>query len=442
MGYIYDNIHTGDRFGDWIILDENDFEQKNRYRKFKCQCQCINKTIKYVDERNLKNGASICCGNCTFKNIESGDKFYEWTVIDNKKIKGKVLCKCSCGTEKMVNSTNLQTGKTMSCGCIQLNNHFKINQYTNSGEEIIIGNIYNKWTVLEQVKSQSYLCECSCMHHTIQTLKRSELLGSNRLGCKKCRLMIDVIGQTFGYLTILNYDEEKTKEKGRVFVKAKCKCGTEFTVEQNSITRGRTSSCGCKKSEFNTDLIGRRFGYLVVTNLIGRKYTDDKAKSTIEWECRCDCGNVTIVRQGNLLSGSTFSCGCMKRSHGEYMIYKYLSKHKFEFIEQYRIEDCRNILPLPFDFALFSNKNLLGLIEFDGRQHFEPFAFNNCDKDEAYKNFKKCVKRDLIKINYCKTNNIKLLTLTYKDLESGDWIYMLWDFLYELNLIVDIDKYA
>lgn len=60
----YHNIHTGDRYGNWLVLDENNFEQKSGYKKILCQCQCKNKTTKYVDERNLKNGSSISCGNC------------------------------------------------------------------------------------------------------------------------------------------------------------------------------------------------------------------------------------------------------------------------------------------------------------------------------------------------------------------------------------------
>lgn len=434
---VYNDIHTGDKFGDWIILDENDFEQKNGYRKYKCQCQCINKTIKYVDERNLKNGSSVCCGNCTFKNIENDDIFGKWTVIDNTKLKGKVLCKCTCGTQKMVDTNNLQRGLSNNCGCVFKNNHFRINQFTNSGEEIIIGNTYSKWKVLKHVKSQSFLCECSCPYHTKQIVKRSQLLGVRNNGCKKCRLMQNLVGEIFGYLTVIELDEEKTAEKHMTYWRCKCKCGNEVTYSQEVLHKGRAVSCGCKKSEYNLDLIGRRFGYLTVTKLIGRKQGNGKNNIYIDWECKCDCGNTTIVRQSNLTHGSTYSCGCMKRSHGEELIYKYLSKHKFEFIEQYRIEDCRNILPLPFDFALFSDEKLLGLIEFDGQQHFKPYTFNNCSEEEAYKKYKQCVDRDIIKTNYCIDKHIKLLRITYEDLENGDWIYMLWDFLYELGLIID-----
>ncbi len=297
----YDDVHTGDKYGNWIILDESDFEQKKGYRKYKCQCQCINKTIKYVDERNLKNGATKCCGKCSFKIVKNGDKFGEWTVINNKKVKEKILCKCSCGKEKMVNVGNLQRGYTTNCGCMQKQNHFAKNQYTAMGNHIIVGNIYNKWKVLKRVKSQSYLCECSCPYHTKEIVKRSELLNDNRLGCKKCRMMKDLVGKTFGYLTVIELDNDKTAKTHKTHWKTKCKCGKEITYSQEVLHKGAAKSCGCKRSEYNTNLIGKRFGYLTVTKLIGRKYSNDNIKNGyIEWECRCDCGNIIRARQNNL----------------------------------------------------------------------------------------------------------------------------------------------
>lgn len=436
----YKNIHTGNEYGNWIVLNENDYEQKNGYKKFLCQCQCINKTKKYVDERNLKNGSSVCCGKCSHKPIQIGDIFGNWTALENETQNRNILCKCSCGTKKNVNKNNLLKGTSNNCGCLRSYNHFAKNQYTNDSEDIIIGNKYHKWTVLKKVKSNSYLCECSCFYHTKKILKRCELLGeSKHNGCKKCRLMKNHINETHGYLTILSIDEKKTIEKGRTYVNAKCKCGNIHSYEQHGIIKGRIVSCGCKKHEIDSNLVGERFGYLTVTKLVGRKYIKNNSKeSYIEWECICDCGKKTIVRQGNLIHGSTLSCGCMKRSHGEELIFKFLKQHHFIFKEQYRINDCRNILPLPFDFALFDkNKNLLGLIEFDGQQHFTTFQFNSCDKNVAIQNLYQTIKRDEIKTNYCFDKKIKLLRITYEDLDDGNWIYMLWDFLCELNLIID-----
>lgn len=438
----YKDIHTGDIFGNWIVLDENKYEQKEGYKKFLCKCQCINETVKYVDERNLKKGSTVSCGKCSYKVIKKGDTFGDWTALEDEKSKS-VLCKCGCGTIRKVDKANLNAGSSTNCGCKRENNHFAKNQFSNIGEEIIIGNRYHKWTVLEQVKTNSYLCECSCFNHTKRILKRSELLSDSKHdGCKKCRLMKNHIGEQHGYLTILSIDEEKTKDKGRIYVYAQCKCGNVRSYEQSSIIKGRATSCGCKKHEFDTDLTGNRFGYLTAVELLGRKYIDgNMSKSYIEWKCKCDCGNIIVVRQGNLLSGSTWSCGCMKRSHGEELIFKYLKKNSFVFEEQYRIDECKNILPLPFDFALFdSNKKLVGLIEFDGKQHFAPFRFNGCDDKTAIQNFNDCVLRDNIKTNYCKKKRIPLLRITYEDLQDNEWLYMLFDFLCRINLIVDIKE--
>lgn len=437
----YDKVHTDDKYGNWLVLDENNYQQMKGYKKILCQCQCINKTIKYVDERNLKNGSSICCGKCGHKQIKANDVFGDWTVLEDESDVSKILCKCSCNTIKRINKRNLLNGTSTNCGCKRYDNHFARNQFSDIGEEIIIGNTYNKWLTLKQVKTDSYLCECSCFNHTQKILSKSQLLGNNRKGCKKCRLMKDHIGETYGYLTILSIDEIKTKEKGRIYVYVKCKCGDIHSYEQQGIIKGRVVSCGCKKHEIDLSLISKRFGHLTVSKLIGRKYFNEgKTNSYIEWECVCDCGNKVIVRQGNLLHGATWSCGCMKRSHGEELIYKFLKNNHFNFKEQYRINDCRNILPLPFDFALFDeDKRMLGLIEFDGKQHFEPFQFNNCAIDKSISNYKNCIERDKIKTNYCKNNHIKLLRITYEDLEDGNWKYLLWDFLYNLKLIVDVE---
>lgn len=57
------------------------------------------------------------------------------------------------------------------------------------------------------------------------------------------------------------------------------------------------------------DLSGRKFGKLTVLTR-HPKY---------KWHCLCECGNETIVRSGDLISGATKSCGCLKRKiiHGK-----------------------------------------------------------------------------------------------------------------------------
>ena len=100
-------------------------------------------------------------------------------------------------------------------------------------------------------------------------------------------------------------------------------------------------------------------------------------------------------------------CGCPKCnfSKGEYNISKWLSSHNIEYIPQKSFDDCRNINPLPFDFYIPSKNSC---IEYDGRQHFE--IVDIFGGEEAYL---ETVKRDQIKNEYCKQNNIPLLRIPY-----------------------------
>ena len=76
------------------------------------------------------------------------------------------------------------------------------------------------------------------------------------------------------------------------------------------------------------DLTGQRFGRLVVIERAG----SDAAGA--RWRARCDCGTDTVASAGNLTSGHTQSCGCLRpqvtsvrnRKHGKrgglYLIWK------------------------------------------------------------------------------------------------------------------------
>lgn len=52
------------------------------------------------------------------------------------------------------------------------------------------------------------------------------------------------------------------------------------------------------------DMTGKKFHRLIVIREAGR---DNSGQ--VLWECRCDCGNTSIVRGRDLRSGGTKSCG-------------------------------------------------------------------------------------------------------------------------------------
>lgn len=53
------------------------------------------------------------------------------------------------------------------------------------------------------------------------------------------------------------------------------------------------------------DLTGQKFGQLTV-----KSYAKTKKSN---WNCECQCGNLCIVKQQNLIRGSTKSCGCLRK---------------------------------------------------------------------------------------------------------------------------------
>lgn len=112
------------------------------------------------------------------------------------------------------------------------------------------------------------------------------------------------------------------------------------------------------------------------------------------------------------LQGS--GCPKCKESRGEKAIRRYLLENNISFDSQYSFIECKNILPLPFDFVMFNkNKNCKALIEYQGRQHFESIEIW-----DGKIGLEKQQSRDKIKLDYCTNNNIPLLRIHYKDYKN------------------------
>lgn len=96
------------------------------------------------------------------------------------------------------------------------------------------------------------------------------------------------------------------------------------------------------------DLTGKKFGRLTVVQPIPRSPTN----YTFRWKCRCDCGNYTQVRRGNLVYGLTKSCGCLKQDkigdkHHAWRGYGHIPGG---FISKYKSHAKRR--GIPFDLSI------------------------------------------------------------------------------------------
>ncbi|WP_310876916.1 hypothetical protein [Priestia megaterium] len=96
-------------------------------------------------------------------------------------------------------------------------------------------------------------------------------------------------------------------------------------------------------------------------------------------------------------------CPVCKSSKGERKIISLLNKLNIKYDYQFKFKDCRNELPLPFDFKV---KNVL--IEYDGEQHFKAATFFGGEES-----FKRRRNNDEIKNEFCTKNAITLFRIPY-----------------------------
>lgn len=107
-------------------------------------------------------------------------------------------------------------------------------------------------------------------------------------------------------------------------------------------------------------------------------------------------------------------CGCPKcnYSKGEESIHEYLLSVGIFNTPQFSFIDCRNKYPLPFDFYVECD-NRFGLIEFQGKQHYEITEFFGGQEAFEYRKY-----NDSIKAKYCEDKNIPLLLIHYNDIKK------------------------
>lgn len=217
---------------------------------------------------------------------------------------------------------------------------------------------------------------------------------------KEVKLNDRLVGKKFNHLTVVQ-DTGKREHRSIVWL-CKCDCGNYKEVPTHLLQNGHTRSCGCLIREAHAnDLTGQKFGKLTVLYPC-----DYKTDSNIIWHCKCDCGNECDVKSYFLKKGLTQSCGCISSSIGEMNIQEILNNNNIQYKKEYIIKDLGK---LRFDFAIFRNNNLMRLIEFDGIQHFSECTGVWNSKD----NLKERQKRDNIKNEYCKKNNISLVRIPY-----------------------------
>ncbi|CEO32973.1 hypothetical protein [Paraclostridium sordellii] len=194
------------------------------------------------------------------------------------------------------------------------------------------------------------------------------------------------------------------------------KCNYIFKATPNNLLSKKS---GCPKCAGNQRKSLEQFKEKVLELENGEyevygEYLGNKSKILMYHK---ECKNYYETTPSHFIQGRR--CTVCIESTGEAKLRKVLNKYHIKFLKQFRFKDCRgDKYPLPFDFALFKDNELLMLIEIDGEQHFKPINFNGIDNNRANELFNKTKKRDEIKNKYCEKNNIKLLRIPYFEFEN------------------------
>ena len=283
-----------------------------------CKCECGNEIS--VTTSHLKCGHTQSCGclqkekarEANFLDL-TGQRFGRLTVIKeaDKYISPQGLkfvqwlCKCDCGNDTIVLATNLKKGTTKSCGC------YNIEQAKKRLFKDLTGQKFGRLTAIKPIENHTnsngksmmtkWLCRCDCGNEC--NVQSGNLLSGHTLSCG-C------------------YNKEQASKRSLI------------------------------------NLVGQRFGRLTVLERVENEITSS-GNSVVMWRCLCDCCEEIIVRSSTLLHGYTKCCGCMK-SHGEYYISTYLLSNSINFEKQKKFSDLLGVGGgnLSYDFYL-PNHNML-----------------------------------------------------------------------------------
>lgn len=268
------------------------------------------------------------------------------------------------------------------------NEYSILSEYTRADEKIVME--HNKCGYKWKITPQSFLngtrcpkCSGNIKNKTTEYFKEEvkELVGDE-------------------YTILGEYINNNTK----IAIKHN-KCGHEYKVTPDNFLRGRRCP-QCNRPNYNMDtddykkLVQKRFPGEF--EIIG-EYTSYQTKILTKHN---KCGNSWAITPSNLLKGH--GCPYCNESKGERVIRKYLRKNHIKYRGQYKIKECKNEKPLPFDFALFDKDKLIALVEYQGIQHYESIELFGGEE-----RFKQQKRNDSIKRNYCKANNIPLIEIPY-----------------------------
>jgi hypothetical protein len=220
--------------------------------------------------------------------------------------------------------------------------------------------------------------------------------GKNKKNSELINEFKNVHGNKYDYSKV-EYVNTRTK------VKIVCPIHGEFEQTPNNHLSGQC--CGrCNGNSVKTnEILINEF-----KNVHGNKYDYSKVEYTnahTKIIIICPTHGEFEQTPNNHKHGN--GCPICNESKGEREIREYLINKNINFIPQYKFDDCKNVLSLPFDFYL-PDYNIC--IEYNGIQHYKPVEHFGGENGLIIRQ-----KNDKIKMEYCYNNDIPFLIINYNE---------------------------
>lgn len=230
-----------------------------------------------------------------------------------------------------------------------------------------------------------------------------EMRAKERIA-KKHREMDEYIKSIGGVLL-----EYKGKNKEMKLLCTKCK--KEFYKQVQSVRYNDNPYCFECNYEMRANI--RRTDINIIRDFIkelgGELVSEKFVRSTDNLVVKCNVCKQPYERTWKYIKDNE-NVTCPKcsniKSKGELKIMKILDENNIEYITEKTFDDCVDVGKLRYDFYI-PEMNLC--IEYDGKQHY--FEYNDFGGTESFIDRKR---KDEIKTQYCKDNNINLLRISFK----------------------------
>lgn len=196
---ISDFTPIGARFSRLVVIS-NYWSDKFHIKRVRCLCDCGTETEASCQQlvKGIKKSCGCLKGEASrlraqrmveqgvTRSIAIGERFGRLTVAGNVEVRanGKkyVACACDCGGSKAVSASQLRSGRTQSCGCLQRESQEKVHPTP-------IGQRFGKLVVLGKAGSHSsgrmVAAQCDCGNFTVANINNMRNGHTKSCGCMK-----------------------------------------------------------------------------------------------------------------------------------------------------------------------------------------------------------------------------------------------------------------